>query len=359
LVAFVFQITSTQANRADQRTAQLAARLYLALLQKEGSDLYNVYNATVFGSVVRILKNSVKRAVGADDADDKVNEEGNTSQAGGSQKEEEEEEEETGEADNMEVVEDKPASSGPVNAQLLPLFTAFTTFLASTKLLADQVDLLSQIADFLTSAVEDIRDFEAKRGATLPDASAVKATAFEALGNLLASAGRNGLGQTLAKVFKGLLPVLLLMRRGTQPQTVPKSYIPSAQLATAFVTKLTQGPINKQHGEVFEEKIFILLQHICIRVPERVEHRAHAAVLLVSLSGHLTDTQLEKFASWLKKFTKNSRASYRLFGSEILGDLFQSNTFCKRTLEGEASIFTDHRQIFNSLFSRVHDKSPA
>ena len=193
----------------------------------------------------------------------------------------------------------------------------------------------------------------------LKDSLVIKKALFEALVHVLTASGKSHLATTLSKVFKGLLPVLLAIRRGTQSAAIPKNFLSVAEQASSFLKSIAQGRLCTSNPEVFEEKLFILLQHICTKVPEKTDHRTQGAQLLLTIFTLLTDVQRGKFAPWMRKFTKNSRASYRLFGTEVMGLLLQSQPLTEVTLEDEAPFFSDFSHIFQLLFARVHDKSPA
>uniref|UniRef100_A0A4W3HV06 Condensin-2 complex subunit D3 n=1 Tax=Callorhinchus milii TaxID=7868 RepID=A0A4W3HV06_CALMI len=62
----------------------------------------------------------------------------------------------------------------------------------------------------------------------------------------------------------------------------------------------------------------ILLQHICAKVPDKLEYRSCAAQSVVQLLKKLPSADYATFLDWLFKYSQNSKISYRAFALDVV-----------------------------------------
>jgi len=211
----------------------------------------------------------------------------------------------------MDTGEDGEESKEDLSS-VVPLLKEFASFSLTSNVLANNSEQLLRCADILSLAVEEIRDYEAKKKrfliyftfqqknqkenlplsffltfrflffSLLPDSKELKESIFSSLGNLLSTYEAH-LGLLLPKVLKNLLRPLTLTKKGNQPQTIPRNFFQISEISLSFISSILTGPLRERHPDVVEEKALILLQHVSTSIPDRVEHRSHASQVLLLL----------------------------------------------------------------------------
>ncbi|NXS09081.1 CNDD3 protein, partial [Neodrepanis coruscans] len=164
--------------------------------------------------------------------------------------------------------------------------------------------------------------------------------------------------QTLRCVFHRLLSVILMVEsgRGSRKEVLPiTSAVTSARnQAITFISSLVDDL-----KEVVFPVLRILLQHICIKVPDKADYRTHAAQALVTLLNKLPRVEFAEFISWLYKYSLN-KISYRVFALDVALALLEVP---ERNLDSSLSLdqqkFLKHQFLVQVMvFGRCSDKAP-
>ncbi|XP_032565460.1 condensin-2 complex subunit D3 isoform X1 [Chiroxiphia lanceolata] len=165
--------------------------------------------------------------------------------------------------------------------------------------------------------------------------------------------------KTLRCVFQKILNVILMVesRGGSRHEVLPiTSAVTSARnQAVKFISSL----VDELKEAVFPV-LRILLQHICIKVPDKADYRTYAAQALVTLLNKLPCVEFAEFISWLYKYSLN-RTSYRVFALDVALALLEVP---ERTPDDSLSLdqqkFLKHKFLVQVMvFGRCSDKAPS
>ncbi|XP_077162706.1 condensin-2 complex subunit D3 isoform X2 [Paroedura picta] len=165
--------------------------------------------------------------------------------------------------------------------------------------------------------------------------------------------------KTLRWVFCRLLHVVLMLPgrggSGAVSAAVPPHAMGASNQAVKFISSLT-----KELAEVAFPVLRILLQHICIKVPDKSEYRTHAALVLSQLLHQLPCAEHADFIAWLYRYSCNSKISYRVFALDVALALLD---FPER--EHNSSMPEDQQMLLKHkflvqvmVFGRCSDKAP-
>lgn len=61
----------------------------------------------------------------------------------------------------------------------------------------------------------------------------------------------------------------------------------------------------------------VMLQHLCMKVPERAEYRRSAQEVISHILSKLDDESRSRFIRFIGKYSKNKKVAFRLFSVEI------------------------------------------
>ncbi|XP_048369194.1 condensin-2 complex subunit D3 [Sphaerodactylus townsendi] len=179
------------------------------------------------------------------------------------------------------------------------------------------------------------------------------------LGLRLLCSPLHGLGdQTLRWVFHRLLRVILMLSgregSGGVPATIPQQAVSASHQAIKFVRFLT-----KELAEVAFPVLRILLQHICVKFPDKSEYRTHAALALSQLLYQLPCAHHADFLAWLYRYSCNNKISYRVFALDValaLLDLPEREP--DGSMSEEQQAFLKHKFLVQVMvFGRCSDKA--
>ncbi|XP_051668274.1 condensin-2 complex subunit D3 isoform X1 [Manacus candei] len=165
--------------------------------------------------------------------------------------------------------------------------------------------------------------------------------------------------KTLRCVFQKILNVILMVesRGGSRHEVLPiTSAVTSARnQAVKFISSL----VDELKEAVFPV-LRILLQHICIKVPDKADYRTYAAQALVTLLNKLPCVEFAEFISWLYKYSLN-RTSYRVFALDValaLLEVPERNPDDSLSLDQQK--FLKHKFLVQVMvFGRCSDKAPS
>ncbi|XP_030849692.1 condensin-2 complex subunit D3 [Strongylocentrotus purpuratus] len=171
----------------------------------------------------------------------------------------------------------------------------------------------------------------------------------------LCSGSHGETSHMLRQVFKHLLPNILMLigeNQSVASTSIPKHIQQMKDHAEAFASHM-----YKEVGEKALPFMRVLLQHMCVKVPDKVEYRSRVSHTIARiLTGMPAETEAS-FVKWLFLYSKNAKIGYRVFALEVVGALLERP---ERHSTGEANQqqFLSHRFLLDIMVSRCSDKAP-
>ncbi|KAJ7417008.1 Condensin-2 complex subunit D3 [Willisornis vidua] len=166
--------------------------------------------------------------------------------------------------------------------------------------------------------------------------------------------------KTLRCVFQRLLNVILMVESGGRSRREVLPIISAVTSARNQAIKFISSLVDELKEAVFPV-LRILLQHICIKVPDKADYRTYAAQALVTLLNKLPCVEFAEFISWLYKYSLNKISSYRVFALDValaLLDVPERNP--DSSLSPDQQKFLKHKFLVQVMvFGRCSDKAPA
>ncbi|XP_070621308.1 condensin-2 complex subunit D3 isoform X1 [Erythrolamprus reginae] len=234
---------------------------------------------------------------------------------------------------------------------LLRLFSKF-----SLKEKPQCVQICIQIFVKLTSLEPCTQDFQPLDMTTISRAKYISELAYFGL-RLLCSPLHSLGDKTLRQVFYHLLRVVLMLpgKEGGASLPIPSQSIDSRKMTLRFLSSLVE-----ELKEVAFPILRILLQHICVKVPDKSEYRTYAALSLSQLLYKLPCAEHARFISWLYGYSRNNKTSYRVFALDVaLALLEHPERFQDVVLTEEEQVFLKHKFLVQvMIFGRCSDKVP-
>ncbi|XP_066495469.1 condensin-2 complex subunit D3 [Tiliqua scincoides] len=215
-----------------------------------------------------------------------------------------------------------------------------------------------QIFVELTSLEPCPRVSEPSERMTIDQAKYVPELAYFGL-RLLCSPLHSLEDKILHRVFHQLLGVILMSvgREGSSgaSATVPAQVVGTRNQAIKFISSLAE-----ELKEAAFPVLRILLQHICVKVPDKSEYRTHAALALAQLLYKLPCLEHADFIAWLYRYSRNNKIPYRVFALDVaLALLDLPERFPDTTLSESQQAFLKHRFLVQVMvFGRCSDKAP-
>ncbi|NXF06923.1 CNDD3 protein, partial [Smithornis capensis] len=209
----------------------------------------------------------------------------------------------------------------------------------------------------MTSFEPVVQEFEFSAAMDVNKAKYIPELAYYGL-HLLCSPLHSTGDKTLRCVFHRILSVILMVESGggSRREVLPiTSAVTSARnQAIKFISSL----VDELKEDVFPV-LRILLQHICVKVPDKADYRIYAAKALVTLLNKLPCVEFAEFISWLYKYSLN-RISYRVFALDValaLLDVPERNPDNSLSLGQQK--FLKHKFLVQVMvFGRCSDKAP-
>ncbi|OCT72259.1 hypothetical protein XELAEV_18035230mg [Xenopus laevis] len=165
--------------------------------------------------------------------------------------------------------------------------------------------------------------------------------------------------QTVRRLFQRLLSVILMMKGGEGSNSALLVISPPVISARNQAIRFISFLVNElKEGTI--PVLNILLQHICVKFPDKADYRVYAAQALVKLMENLPNAEYAIFIEWLYKYSKNSKISYRVFALEVVVALLDlPEREADVSLPHENLNFLQHKFLLQHMvFSRCSDKAP-
>nr|XP_060643339.1 condensin-2 complex subunit D3 [Anolis sagrei ordinatus] len=361
---FVQEAKSKTANLHQRLCALHAARLYFVLIEIPGSIANRVFHPVMFEKCLQTLSKCWPQE---SIMPRKRKRDHNKNPSGGRKKgkpgrkenlrleenfEEEEEEEEEVYFSAHELLQIREALFLLLKS-LLRLLSKF-----SLKERPQCVETCIQIFVNLTHLEPCSLEFAAFEKRSIDQAKYIPELAYYGL-RLLCSPLHSLEDKILRHVFHRFLNIILMLT-GTEPSGGASAILPSQAVsarnqAIQFISSLVE-----ELKEAAFPVLRILLQHICVKVPDKSEYRTHAAQALTQLLYRLPCANHVDFIAWLYRFSLNNKISYRVFAIDAalaLLDLPEREPDV--TLTEEQQKFMKHKFLVQvMIFGRCSDKAP-
>ncbi|XP_053308636.1 condensin-2 complex subunit D3 isoform X2 [Spea bombifrons] len=165
--------------------------------------------------------------------------------------------------------------------------------------------------------------------------------------------------QTLRRLFQRLLSVILMMKGGEGAHSTLLVISPSVTSAKNQAIRFISFLVDELKEAAFPV-LHILLQHICVKCPDKAEYRLSAAQALVKLMEKLPNPEYALFTSWMYGYSKNSKISYRVFALDVAVALLElPERETDESFPPESLKFLQHKFLLQAMvFSRCSDKAP-
>ncbi|XP_067910020.1 condensin-2 complex subunit D3 isoform X2 [Heterodontus francisci] len=366
---FIHMVQNKKAAVIQREYALHAAGLYFLLLEIPGSVANRVFHPVLFDKCLDAIKKSwpvTKEGNGKRKKDTQLK----GSQGVGKgrkrakpirQKENEdifEEEEDEEDADVCFSTHDLCLIRDDIFSLLKNLLRLLCKFFLKEKPDCAQrcLQLFTELTNFETviGVLEFSDSINIERMKTLPE------LAYYGL-KLLCSPTHGDVNKTLRWLFQRLLNTILLLGGGGGtksgvPLGVGQKVIAARDQAIRFVSYIVD-----EVKEAALPVLRILLQHICTKVPDKVEYRTHGAQSLVKLLTKLPCVDFVAFLDWLLKYSQNSKVAYRNFALDVVMALLELPE-----REQDSSIPREHQKYLHHkywiqvvILGRCSDKAPS
>ncbi|XP_048471537.1 condensin-2 complex subunit D3 isoform X2 [Rhincodon typus] len=178
---------------------------------------------------------------------------------------------------------------------------------------------------------------------------------------LLCSPNHGDVNKTLRWLFQRLLNTIILVggEEGSKSCVllgVGQKVITARDQAIKFISYIVD-----QVEETALPVLRVLLQHICIKVPDKAEYRTHGAQAVVKLLTKLPSVEFVAFLHWLNKYSQNSKVAYRNFALDVVMALMELPE-----REEDGSVPPEHQKylchkywIQFVILGRCSDKAPS
>ncbi|XP_071500786.1 condensin-2 complex subunit D3-L-like [Diadema antillarum] len=223
---------------------------------------------------------------------------------------------------------------------------------------SDQIidHVMMRLAEVSRTPTEQAWDDTFGNNISLDEVYSISHLAFLGM-EALCSGSHGDPSQMLRMVFNHLLPNILMLigeNRSVAMATIPKHIQLMKDHAEAFASHM-----NNQLGEKALPCIRVLMQHMCVKVPDKVEYRTRVSHTIARLLAGVPPEAEASFVKWLYLYSKNAKISYRVFALEVVSALLERP---ERQTSGEAGTeqqqFLSHRFLLDIMISRCSDKAP-
>ncbi|NWU88406.1 CNDD3 protein, partial [Upupa epops] len=163
----------------------------------------------------------------------------------------------------------------------------------------------------------------------------------------------------LRSVFQQILNVILMLENKAGSRhtalSITSAVICARNQAIKFISSITD-----ELKDVAVPLVRILLQHICIKVPDKADYRTYGAQALATLLNKLPCAEFADFISWLYKYSHNKKIAYRVFALDVALALLDVP---ERNLDSSLSVdqqkFLKHKFLVQVMvFGRCLDRAP-
>jgi hypothetical protein len=162
---------------------------------------------------------------------------------------------------------------------------------------------------------------------SLDDAQQMRALGYRTLVNLVDSkhgpldASTTLVFRTVLANILGAFPMMFLP--ATSNSSSGRDFTDIRNGAIDVVLKLLEGYTEATGAHIVESSI-TLLQHLCMRVPDKAELRHGACNAIVTILLSMQPQAVQRFVAFIDKFARNQKPAFRMFAVELAEKLLTS-----------------------------------
>ncbi|XP_039287669.1 condensin-2 complex subunit D3 [Nilaparvata lugens] len=306
-------ILTAKENPNDERIQQIslgATNLYFILLAVPGSKVYNIFNPVLYAHAIESLK--ICSAL-----DETAKPTSASNNAKNRRKRAEEDSDEDGEEVGNSKKGPSISAAGKINLTrcLNVLLNDLMYSLERFKLKGqeDSLILTIQILVLLTRLEKKQSNFLI-HSPNQVSVTSLSRNAYIVMKNLC-EPDHNNVEETVRFIMRELLPSILVI--GTQPSLItPKEAGVIKDHSINFIKTLLLTIDEPAYKAVMS-----LVQHLCIRVPDRAEPRAKAVSIVFEVLQVLPSVLYAKVVVWMMQLSHAGEVKNRIFGLEIVSKL--------------------------------------
>lgn len=308
-------------NEDDRELGIHSSSMYLLLLSIPGSNAFRVFHPVLFLKTLDILKLTTKLNVGA--TSPKKGSRGSRS----SHRKSSEDHADGNEDEEAELSYLSPSEANKLirslNILLNDLLRLSNRF--SLKHSADALDeTINVLIEITRSEIHNAQGVFVQRHSA-NSVSSLAYNAYVALQNLCNPLHGNP-KSIITTIMKYIINNILMVPRG------------SSDLSTRALS------VIREHSVIFVkylivqllkdslEGAFILVQHICLRVPDKADFREKAAKSVIEILKVFPIKEYSEIIKWLYNFSQHEKAGHRMFTLEVISKLITED---ERILESE------------------------
>ena len=179
--------------------------------------------------------------------------------------------------------------------------------------------------------------------------------AFIALKQICSSSQGN-ISEIINIVSKHLMSSILMLSPNNKmlgTHTIPVAYSHSRVNAVNFVCRLIE-----EYGDSVIKGVRTLIQHLCVKVPDKVEIRSKVSESVVKIMESFDDISFAKMIKWIGSLTNTSKSSNRMMGLEIIFlVLFKPEKQPSKNVPEDLHIYLSHKHLLSYILSRCSDSA--
>uniref|UniRef100_A0A8C5PFA2 Condensin-2 complex subunit D3 n=1 Tax=Leptobrachium leishanense TaxID=445787 RepID=A0A8C5PFA2_9ANUR len=129
-------------------------------------------------------------------------------------------------------------------------------------------------------------------------------------------------GETLRLLFHRLLSVLLMTKSGDMSYSAVLAISPPVTSAKNQAIRFISFLVEELKDVAFPV-LRILLQHLCVKFPDKSDYRSSAVQVLVKLLEKFPNAEYASFIDWLYKYSRKPKVSHRAFALDAAVSLLE------------------------------------
>ncbi|XP_068212187.1 condensin-2 complex subunit D3-L [Palaemon carinicauda] len=328
LFYYIYKGQRYDAKEDDRECAVKASSVYFLLLCIPGSNAFRLFHPVLYTKTIEVFKLSSKLKVGASSPTKKGRSSGSR---GSTNRKSHEEQSNQGDDDEEEEEAQVAVLSQSEACRLLKslnilfndLFRLMQRFSLkhSAECLDETINVLIEVSRCETHNAQAI--FLSRH-----NPSTVTALAHNAYVGLqyICNPLHGKISRTVILIMKHIMHNILMISRGSSDAS-PRALGVIRDHSQIFVKYILTQVKDEAH-----EGVYILIQHICIRVPDRAEFRQKTAQSVVEILRYLPVQLYTRLVKWFFKFSHNEKAGHRLFMLEVIAKMLDEK---ERVKEGQ------------------------
>ncbi|XP_025088497.1 condensin-2 complex subunit D3-like [Pomacea canaliculata] len=345
-----------------KEAAFIAATLYLSLAGLQGSRAFKIYNPDLLLRVVDLLKADVKSG-GNDKRKKSIPPAGHSQSQPRKRQHAASQQDMQSSADSLEAEEDEEDANDEEELSTTQLnclrnlhrrlLNELVSFLENFSL-RESFLTLDHILRVLGSLVrQDNENFDGKFAnlTTIANLGTCE-LAYKGI-YILCQPLHGDITALTTAACKYLLPSALMLlerKKVCASQTIPRNLVLGRNHTLAFIRFLL-----KMIGKPAFVSIKILLQHMCMQVPDRAEYRSKTAQAVVEILKDFPDEIYAFMLKWIGILSRNEKSNVRTFSLDVICLLLEQTERHLKDVPEEAMVAASHGSLMKQLLARCSD----